>query len=166
MQPDIVPNLPSQQRMLLRRIVANQQDRRRIEHVAHAGARPRFFRHRGGKRRKVGGAVVVDIIGLKGYASELLQQIIFFVCVAVRSEYSYSLSTMLLANFLEAPPDQLECVLPRGRSQLSVLANQRLRDSISVLGKVERVTPFNAEKITIDATLVAIVATHDFHAGV
>src|SRR5438067_7035329 len=115
MQPDIVPNLPCQQGMLLRRIIADQQDRWRVEHIPHAGGRPRFPSHSGGKRREVSGAVVVDIISVKDYASELLQQIIFFIRGAIRAEDSDCLSSMLLANFFEAPPYQVEGRLPCAR---------------------------------------------------
>ena len=38
MQPHVISNLVRQQRMLLRRIVSNQQNRRRAEHIAHGGS--------------------------------------------------------------------------------------------------------------------------------
>jgi hypothetical protein len=75
MQADVGANLPGQQRMLLGGIVADQQDRgrvktSRIERCVFCG-RPAPRR-----RRVIGGAVVVDVVGAEHGARELLQQVV------------------------------------------------------------------------------------------
>ncbi len=65
MQADIIPNLPGQQRMLFRRIIADQQNGRRVEHIPHAGSHLRLAAERGGESREVRSAMMVDIVGLQ-----------------------------------------------------------------------------------------------------
>ena len=71
--------------MLFSGIVSDQQNCRRIEHVAHAGGGSRLVLQGRGKSREVGGAVMVDIVGLQHHAREFLQQVVFFVGGAVRA---------------------------------------------------------------------------------
>ncbi len=81
MQPHVGANLPCQQRMLVRRIVADQQDRRRIADIAHRCRRVRLSRQRRGESREVGGAMVVDVVRAQHQPRELLQQVVLFVLV-------------------------------------------------------------------------------------
>src|SRR5690242_18789399 len=106
MQPHIIPNLPGQQRMLFGGIVPNQQNGWRMEYVTHAGGGSRFALKRRSQGREVGGAVMVDVVGLQYHARELLQQVILFVGSAVRTHDSDRLPAVLLAGFLEALSDQ------------------------------------------------------------
>src|SRR5205814_8045786 len=48
----------------------------------------------------------------------------------------------------------------------AILADQWLREPVFVIGEIECVSPFDAEKIAIDAAFVAIVATHNLHSGI
>ena len=75
MQSHIVANLPGQQRMLLRRIVPNQQNRRRGKNIGHAGGRIWLAAQRRRQGREVGRAVMIDVVGLQHYARELREQI-------------------------------------------------------------------------------------------
>src|SRR4029079_19382295 len=75
------------------------------------------------------------------------------------------LSTMFVTSFLEAFSDQGKRLFPCSRSELPIFANQRLSQAMFAIGKVESVAALDAEKIAVDATLVAIVSAHDFHAG-
>ena len=78
-QPYIVANLPCQQRVLLRRIVPNDQNRRRIVNISHAGSQSRLSMKRRSQSREVGRTMMINIVGVQHHARELLQQIIFFV---------------------------------------------------------------------------------------
>ena len=137
MQPDIVSDLPCQQRMLLRRIISDQQNRRRVVHIAHGRGGVRLCRKRRSKSREVGGAVMIDVVGPQHHAREFLQQIIFFVGGASRSDHADRLSALLIPNCLESPSDHLECLFPGGRNQSSVFADQRLRQPVFIIREVE-----------------------------
>ncbi len=41
-----------------------------------------------------------------------------------------------------------------------------MRQAFFVVSEIERVAAFDAEEVAVDAALVAIVAAHDFHAGI
>src|SRR2546422_336931 len=60
--------------------------------------------------------------------------------------------------------------LPRSAAtragKAAVLANQGLGKTLIMVREVERVAAFDAEKIAIDAALVAIVSAHNFHAAI
>src|SRR5262249_39756833 len=62
--------------------------------------------------------------------------------------------------------DQLERFFPSRRSQLPLLADQRLRQSFFVACEIEGVPALNAEEIPVRAALVAVVSADDFHAGI
>ena len=112
MQPNIIPNLPRQQRMLLGRIIPDQQNRRRVKYIAHAGGGFRFSRKRRGKSREVGRPVMVDVVGLQNHARELLQQIILFVSRAVGAHDANGRAAVLIANFLESSFRPVQTLLP------------------------------------------------------
>jgi hypothetical protein len=78
-QADVGADLPGEQRMLVGRVVADEQHRRRAEDVAHRRRRAVLPVQCGGQSREVGGAVVVDVVGAEHHARELLQQVGFFV---------------------------------------------------------------------------------------
>jgi len=115
MQPNIVSNLPCQQRMLLRRIIPNQQNRRGAEYIPHAGGCVGFSRQRGRKSWEVSRAVMINVVGLQHDASELLQQVVFFVGRASRTVNSNRLPTMHGADCRETIPHKFKCFFPRGR---------------------------------------------------
>ena len=71
-----------------------------------------------------------------------------------------------IANFGESLANHFKCFFPRRRRKLAILANQRLREAVFVVREIKSVAALDAEEIAIDAALVAIVAAHDFHAGV
>src|ERR1700675_1885050 len=73
---------------------------------------------------------------------------------------------MLVANFAETPADQLERFFPRRRRQLAIVANERRRETFFVVGKIEAVAALDAEKVIVDAALVAIVAANDLHPSI
>src|SRR5271165_806902 len=152
--------------MLLRWIIADQQSRRRIEDFPHTGGGFWLASKCRGKGREVGSTVMVDIVSLQHHASKFLQQVVLFVRGAVRAENPNRLSTILVANLGESFSNQSKRLFPCGRSQPAVLANQRLRQPIFVMRKIESIAPLDAKKIAVDAALVAIVPTHNLHAGI
>ncbi len=111
-QAHVVANLPGQQRMLLGRIVADQQNRRRREDVGHAGSRIGLAAQRRRKGREVGGAVMIDVVRLQHHAREFRQQVRFFIRGARRADHADRRAAILVANFGELLPDQRQTLLP------------------------------------------------------
>src|SRR5579884_222176 len=152
--------------MLVSWIVSDQQGRGRVVHITHAGRRIRFSMKRGCKGGEVSGAVVIDIVSGEGDTSELLQQIVLFVCCSCRADYTNCLAAIALKNPFESLSDVIECLFPSCGSQPSPATDQRLRESVFVIYEIERVASFDAEKIAVDSALVAIIAAYDLHAGI
>src|SRR5438034_8121697 len=152
--------------MLLSRVVAYQQHCRRIKYVAHARSRLGLSRQSCGKSGEVGGAMMVDIIGLQNDTRELLQQITFFVGSSVRAHDADGLSALMVASISEAFSDQLESFFPCGWSEAAILANERLSDAIIVMREIECVAALDAKEIAVDTALVAIISAHDLHTGI
>src|SRR5437667_1815771 len=109
--------------MLVGRIVSNQQNRRRVVHVTHAGCGISFALERRRKAREVRGAMMVDVVGVQYDASEFLQQIILFIGGARGTDHADRLSAVTIANLSKALSDDLECLFPGGRSQSPILAD-------------------------------------------
>ena len=86
-EADIRADVPCRERRLLGGIAADQQQCRGLHDITLRGeaglAGLRCALERGGEGDKVGGPMVVDVIGAKHGASELLQQVVFFVRGAV-----------------------------------------------------------------------------------
>src|SRR6266496_1107708 len=121
---------------------------------------------RGCKRRKIRRPVMVNIVGAQHHASELLQKIIVFVGGSRRTNYANGFATVAIANLGELLPDQLKRFFPSRGNQATVLAHQRLRQTIFVLCEVKRIAALDAKEIPVDATFVAIVSTNNFHASI
>ena len=73
--------------MLLGGIAANQQDGRRGCNVAQAGGLALMSGEGAGKRRVIGTALVVDVVGLKNCSRKFLQQVVLFVCRLVGANH-------------------------------------------------------------------------------
>ena len=125
-----------------------------------------FSSQRRCESRVIGGAVMIDVVGLQHHAGEFLQKIIFFVCRPVRANDANGLSAVFVANFFELAPDQFERFFPGRGSQPAIFADQRLRHAVFVIGEVKSVTALDAEKIAVDAALVAVISANNFHAGI
>src|SRR5690349_6788005 len=80
MQPHIVANLPCQQRMLLGRIIPNQQDCWCREDICHAGGGVRLAAKDCHEGREIRRAMMIDVIGLQHSASKLGKEIRLLVC--------------------------------------------------------------------------------------
>src|SRR5437870_4373053 len=152
--------------MLLGRIIPNQQDRWRVVHIPHARGHFWLARKRSGEGREVGSAVVVDVIRSEHHTRELLKQVILFVRRAGRAHNSDCPPALTIANFFEARSDQFKSLFPGRRRKSAIFADQRLREPILMVRKIEGVTSLDTEKIAVDPALVAIVATNNFHPSV
>ncbi len=166
MQPDVVADLPRQQRMLVRGIVSDQQDRRGVVHLAHGRGRVRLALQSGCESREVGGAVMVDVVGLQHDPRKLRKQVILFVGRAVGADHADRLPSLLVAGFRQALADHAESLFPGGRSEFSMSPDQRLFQALGVVREVEGVAPLDAQEVIVDAALVAVVAAHNLHAGI
>src|SRR5438270_1891678 len=149
--------------MLLRRVVADQQHRGRIEDIAHTHGRLWISCQRRGKSREVGSAMMIDIISLQDDACKLLQRITFFVCSSVRAHDADGLSALMIADIGKTFSDQRESFFPGGWSEAAILANEGLSDAVIVMCEIERVAALDAKEIAVDAALITIVAANDLH---
>ena len=166
MQPYVVADLPRQQRMLIRRIVADQQDRWRLEDLAHA-RRFRVIPGEGlGERRIIRRAVMVDIIGSQHQTRELLKQIILFVRGAVGTDNADCIRAVASDDLAKVAGNGIDCFRPGDGNKPAIAAHHWLLDALGMVGEIEGVASLDAEKIAVDAALVAIVSAHDLNAAV
>ena len=76
-----------------------------------------------------------------------------------------ALAAATVATFAELLAYVVECDLPAYGFEIATrLAQERLRDALGVVGEVEGVTALIAEKVAVDAGLVAVVAANDLGA--
>ena len=85
-QPHIGAQNPRQQRMLLRWIAADQQNRRRCGDIAQAGRLVLIAGQGAGKGRVVRAAPVVDVVGPQHFPRKFLQQVVLFVRGAIGAD--------------------------------------------------------------------------------
>ncbi len=75
------------------------------------------------------------------------------------------LSAAALANLAQLGAGVLQRLLPTHFSKLAVrLAQQRLGQAVGMVGKIEGIASLDAEKVAVDAALVAVVAAQDLRA--
>src|SRR6185437_10124152 len=104
-------------------------------------------------------AVMVNVVGAQHGASELLQQAILFVGGTVGADYTNGLSAFAVADLAQTFARMINGFFPGDRDELAVFAHQRLPEPGGMIKKVKAVAAFDAEKITVDSALVAIVTT-------
>ena len=113
----------------------------------------------------VGGAVVVDVVGLEDGAGELLEEVGLLVGEAVGADDADGLAAAGVAELAEALADVVEGNFPADGLEVAVgLADERRGDAVVVVGEVEGVTALVAEEVAVHAGLVAVVAAHDLGA--
>ncbi len=157
-------NLPGHQRILFAGIVAHQQEGRRRGQIAHASQRSAP----GGTARAssshagvIGGAVMIDVVGADGRASDASEQIVLFVGGAVRADDADGLGAALGSHGGQARRGVLQRLFPGRRRELAAAADQRLAQALGMLGEVEPVAALDAQELAVDAGAVAIVAADD-----
>ncbi len=94
-------NLPGDKRILVGRIIANEQNRFRLVQLLH-GEQGIFgvFAERCKEAGVIGGAVVIDVVCAEGDAGEALEEIVFFVRSAVRTDEADGIGAMQVADDL------------------------------------------------------------------
>ena len=92
--------------MLIRRVVADEQQRRRRQHLAHARRGVRVSEKRVYERWVVGRAVVVDVIGAQHQARKLLQKIIFLIGGSVGADHADGRAAVAVARFAKPSSHQ------------------------------------------------------------
>ncbi len=149
--------------MLVGGIAADEEDGAGGGDVAQAGGFAAGVAGEGaGKGCVIGGALVVDVVGAENGARELLQQVVFFVGGAVGADDADGRTAARVANFFQFAGGDADRVLPRGGFELALrVADERLREAVGALDEVEAETALGAEKVAVDAALVAIVGAND-----
>src|ERR1700722_16472233 len=109
---------------------------------------------------------MIEVVRLQYSASEFREQVRFFVGSAGRTDHPDRPAAVVVADFRKLLPDQLERFFPCRRSQPAFLADQRLRQSLFVIGKVEPIASLDTKEVSVGATLVAVVPADNFRARV
>ena len=165
-QAYVAADIPSQQRMLFSRIVANQKDGRRAGHITHGGGGILLSGNGARKSGKVGGAVMVNAIGGQHGAGKLLQQIILFIGGAVGTDDANCTAAFEIANLLQPFGYMLQRFFPGGGNEGPIPANQRLTQPAGMIEEIKSVAALDAEEVAIDTAFIAIVAAHNVHTGI
>src|SRR5262249_18691002 len=104
----------------------------------------------------------VDVVRADVGAGQPAQQIILFVRRAVRADKTDGVGAVLLAHLLQAHADFPDRILPTGRFEFPIPADQRLPQALRMAREVEAEAAFRAEEFLVDTGEVAVVGTHDF----
>ena len=156
-------NLPGNERILLRDVVADEQHRGRVVDVRHR--RERIFRVRpesGGEAGVIGRAVMVDVVGAERDAREAVQQVVFFVGGVIRSDHGDRGRAVQGVSLPDAPRDFFESVFPARRFKRAVAADERLADALGIRGEIEAEASLGAEELAVRAGVIAIVGAQNF----
>jgi hypothetical protein len=164
-EPHVGAQRPCEGGMLLRWIVAEQQNCGSRAGIAQGGGAIGVAGQCANEADVVGSAVMVDIVGAEHGACELLQQIVLFVGSAVGADDANCARALGIAHFLQLLRRMLERELPRRGGEATVcLADERLGKAVGMIGEVEGVAPLDAEEIFVDTALIAVVAAHNLRA--
>src|ERR1700757_1247669 len=125
--------------MLIRRIVADDENGRRVVDLAHARCQSRLAVERRRQGREVGCAMMIHIVGLQHHPCKLRKQIVFLVGSTRRTYDANRLPAFRVANLGKSSANQLKRLFPSSWSEFAVLANQRLGKTLGALREVERV---------------------------
>ena len=149
-------NLPSDQRILLGGIVANQQHSIRIVDIGHGrqlfvGVWPEC----GGESGVIRGAVMINVVGAQSGASKAVQQIVLFVGGAIGADHAEGIRAALVAHLFQLVGDGFQRFFPTGRLEFAILAHQRLADALGVAGEVKAEAALGAKKLAVDSRIVS-----------
>src|ERR1700690_4372476 len=148
--------------MFIGRIATDEKDCRRGCDVAEAGRFAGVLGECAGKGCVVGGALVVDVVGAENSTREFLQQVVFFVGGAIGADDGNGVAAARVANFFELAGRKAECMFPSGGFAFACgISNERLRQAVFTVDKIEAKAAFGAEKVAVDAALVAVVSAND-----
>src|SRR5258708_2006694 len=152
--------------MLLRRIVADQENGARTGYVTHGGRCILLPGNGPRESRKIRGAVMVNVIGAQDRSRKLLEQVVFFIGGAVGADHTNGLAAFGIQDFTQALADVGDSLFPCCGDQFAVASYQRVADTIFVIKEIEGIAALDAEKLAVDSALVAVVAAHNVHAGI
>ena len=156
-------NLPGYERILLRGIVADYEDRARGVDIGHGGLRrQRICAESRCQACVIGRAVMIEIVRAEIQAREAIKEIVFFVRGVIRADHADGACAAFVADLLQTPRDFLEGIFPTGGLELAVAANQRLANALRMIREIETEAAFAAEKFAVDAGLIAIIGAQDF----
>ena len=161
--PDARANLPANQRILIRWIVADDEYGLRFVKLLHrqrsfAG----LFAKRGHEAGVIRRAVMINVIAAKSSARQALQQIIFFVRGAIGADKADRFAAIRGMQLIQLRGSGLRGLFPRNGQQLVALAQQRLLDALRMLREIKAEAPLHAQEILVDAGKVAIIGAQDF----
>ena len=163
MVADTGANLPSDQRILLCDVVADQQHCRCVVDIRHRGQRISCpHSERGRKTGIVRSAVMVEIVRAERDAREAVQQIIFFVGGVVRANHADGSGAVRGVRLFQPARDFLKRVFPAGGLELSIAADQRLADALGIRREVVSEAALGAEELAVDARVIAIIGAQNF----
>ena len=108
---------PGEERMLVSGIAADEQDGAGGSDVAQAGGFAGVTREGAGEGCVVGGALVVDVVGVENRAREFLQQVVFFVGGAVGADDADGCAAASVANLFELRRRRSGVRVPRWRAR-------------------------------------------------
>src|SRR5258708_15744085 len=152
--------------MPLRGIIADQQNSRSTGHVTHSSGAVLLARNSGSEGGVVRGGMGVNVVCSQHRARKLLQQIVLFIRGAVGTNHADGLSALGVADLTQAFAYMFNRFFPRSGLESAVLANQRMAQAVFVVKEIESIAAFDAEKVAINAALVAIIAANNVHAGI
>ena len=161
--PDSAANLPAHERILVRRVVPNQQHRLRLIQLLHrqqgiAGA----IAQRRYQACVIRRAVMVDVVRSKRRARQPLQQVILFVRCPVRTDEPDRVLAVGVVNRLQLARCGLRGFFPGNGIELVALANQGLPNALRVFGEIKPKPSLHAQEISVDPAQVAVVRAQNF----
>ena len=125
--------------MLVRRIAADQQNCRRTGDVAQACGVALMSGQGSRKCDVVRRALVIDVVGLEHGASELLQQVIFFVGGVIRSDDTDGIATFAVSNLLEFRGGYSKRLFPACRFKFALCVTHERRALVSRHSRQNRI---------------------------
>src|ERR1019366_8122017 len=155
--------LPWDQRILLGRIVADEQNRVRFIELRHGRARCRcLLAQRGDQAGVIGGAVMVQVVRADGCARDAPQQVIFLVGCAAGTDESDRIRAGRLVYLSEPPRDFRQGVFPARRLELAVPTHQRELQARRMFGEIKTEAALHAQEILVEAGEVSIIGAENF----
>ena len=155
-------NLPAHQRILIRRIIPDQQHCLRLIQLLH---REQGISGPVAKRRDqpgiIHGPVMVDVVRSKRRARHPLQQIILFIRSAVRTDESNRIFSAGVVNRLQLCRCRLRRLFPRNGIKFVAFANHRLPNALRVRREIKTKAALHAQKIFVNSTQVAVIRTQN-----
>src|SRR6516225_12388277 len=101
---------------------------------------------------------MINVVGAEGRAGEALEQVVFLVCGAVRTDEADGLATVGSVKLFELCGRGLRGFFPGDREKLVCFPQQRLLETLRVPGEIETETALHTEEFLVDAGQVAVVS--------